>query len=251
MIVVEPALAESRANDLGQIRIALDEPAAKRDAVGLVDDAAGIDRIQGMEHGLAHEVGVQRRNAVDLVRADEGEVPHSHPAAGVFVDERNGGEQARVDESAPSRAVEMGRVDQVDDLHVAGQHALHQRHRPGFERFRQQGVIGVGERRLGDRPGLVPFDLVEVDEDAHQFRDADRRMGVVELDCGMFAERAHVAPLLDVAANEIEQRSGGEEIFLPEPQFLAGWSGVAGVENLRDRLRPGPLRKTRRHSRRR
>ena len=88
-----------------------------------------------------------------------------------------------------------------------GSTPLHQRHRPGFERFRQQGVVGVGECRLGDRPGLVPFDLVQVDEDAHQFRDADRRMGVVELDGGVLAEGAHIAPLLHMAANEIEQRS--------------------------------------------
>ena len=127
-------------------------------------------------------------------------------------------------------------VDEVDDLHVAGQHPLHQRHRPGFERFRQQGVVGVGEHRLRDRPGLVPFDLVEVDEDAHQFSDADRWMGVVELDGGVLAEGAHVAPLLDMAANEIEQRSGSEEIFLPEPQFLTGRGRVAGIEHLGDRL---------------
>ena len=183
-IVVEPPLAEDRANDVGELRIALDQPAAEGDAVGLVDDAAGIDRIEAMEHGLAHQVGVERRDAVDLVRADEGEVAHSHPPAGVLVDHRNRGEQALIDEAAPPRAVEMRRIDQVDDLHVAGQHPLHQRHRPGFERFRQQGVVGVGERRLRDRPGLVPFDLVEVDEDAHQFGDADRRMGVVELDGG-------------------------------------------------------------------
>ena len=55
---------------------------------------SGIDRVEGVEHGLAHQVGVQRRNAVDLVRTDEGEVPHSHPAPGVFVDQRNGGEQS-------------------------------------------------------------------------------------------------------------------------------------------------------------
>ena len=84
-------------------RIALDQPAAKGDAVGLVDDAAGIDRVEGMEHGLAHEIGVERRDAVDLVRADEGEVAHSHPPAGVFVDQRYRGEQALIDESAPSR----------------------------------------------------------------------------------------------------------------------------------------------------
>ena len=128
------------------------------------------------------------------------------------------------------------RVDQVDDLHVARQQPLHQRHRPALQRLGQQRVVGVGEGRLRDRPGLVPFEAVQVDEDAHQLRDGDRRMGVVELDRGVVAERADVAVLLDVAADEVEQRGGGEEIFLPQAQFLAGRRRVARIEHLRDRL---------------
>ncbi len=77
-----PRSPSSRANDLGQVRIALHQPAAKRDAVGLVGDAAGIDRIEVVEHGLAHQIGVQRRDAIDLVRADEGEIAHAHAPAG-------------------------------------------------------------------------------------------------------------------------------------------------------------------------
>ena len=64
----------------------------------------------------------------------------------------------------------------------------------------------------------------------------DRGMGVVELDGAVFAERADVAMLLEVAANEVEQRGGGEEIFLPQTQLLAGRRRVARIENLGDRL---------------
>jgi hypothetical protein len=44
--------------------------------------------------------------------------------------------------------------------------------------------------------------------------------------------------LLDVTADEVEQRRRSEEIFLPEPQFLSRWRRVAGVENLGDRFSP-------------
>ena len=78
----------------GQAGIGLDQPAAEGDAVGLVDDAAGVERVEVAEHRLAHQVGVQRRDAVDLVRADEGE---RSPCA-------RGGRRARRS-ARPTRAV--------------------------------------------------------------------------------------------------------------------------------------------------
>ena len=95
----------------------------------------------------------------------------------VLVDQRDRREKPGIDETAPTRAVEMGGVDQIDDLHVARQQPLHQRNRPAFERLGQKRVVGVGEGRLRDLPGLVPFEAVEVDEDAHQLGDGDRRDG--------------------------------------------------------------------------
>ena len=147
-----------------------------------------------------------------------------------------------IDVAPPPGAIEMGGVQQIDDLHVARQQPLHQRHRPGFERFGQEGVVGVGKGRLGDRPGVVPLDPVEIDQNAHQLGDRDRRMRVVELNGVVIAERADVLVLLDVPADQVEQGGGGEEIFLPQPQFLAGRRRVAGVEDLGDRRGPYRLR---------
>ena len=39
-----------------------------------------------------------------------------------------------------------------------------------------------------------------------------------------------------VALDQILQRGGDEEVFLPEPQLLAGRRLVARIEDLRDRL---------------
>ena len=50
------------------------------------------------------------------------------------------------------------------------------------------------------------------------------------------ASLRNVAGLLHVAADEILQRGGGEEIFLPQPQLLTGRRRVARVEHLGDRL---------------
>ena len=185
---------------------------------------------------------MQRRHAVDLVRSDEGEVAHAHAAARLLINQRERAQQARIDEAATSRAVEMGRVDEIDDLHVARQQTLHQRHRPALQSLGQQRVVGVGEGRLRDRPGLVPLEAVEVDQNAHQLGDRDCGMGVVELDGGVISERADVLVLLDVAANEVKQGSGSKEILLPQAQFLAGGRGVTWIEHLGDRLGPHRVR---------
>ena len=76
----------------GQAGIGAMQPAAEGDAVGLVDDAVGIEAVQILEDGLAHQLGVQRRDAVDAMRAEEGEMPHAHVAAAVLVDQRERGE---------------------------------------------------------------------------------------------------------------------------------------------------------------
>ena len=95
--IVEQAVADRLADQLRQARIALHQPAPRRDAVGLVVDAVGIELVQMLEHRLLHQLGVQRRHAVDPVRADEGELAHAHPAAVVLVDQRH-----RRQQSAPS-----------------------------------------------------------------------------------------------------------------------------------------------------
>jgi hypothetical protein len=73
-------------------------------------------------------------------------------------------------------------VDPHDDLEVTGQRLPEHRQRPGFQRLRQQGVVGVAEGGHRDFPGLVPGQVVLVDQEPHQLGDGDGRVGVVELD---------------------------------------------------------------------
>ena len=57
---------------------------------------AGIEMVEIVEHGLLHQVGMHRRDAVDAVRADEGQLSHPHPAAGRLVDQRHRGAEIDV-----------------------------------------------------------------------------------------------------------------------------------------------------------
>ena len=86
--VIENRVAANLAQQPRQPRIGLVQPAPKGDAVGLVDDAPGVKPMQIGENGLAQQICVQRRDAVDAMRPDKREMAHPHVASLGFVDDR-------------------------------------------------------------------------------------------------------------------------------------------------------------------
>ena len=74
---------------------------------------------------------------------------------------------------------------------------------------------------------------MQIDQDAHQLGDRDRRMRVVQLDRDLVGQNTDVAILLaHVPRDEIQERGGGEEIFLAQTQLLARRRLVARVKHL-------------------
>ena len=175
-------LTESVDQQMRQPRIDLKQPAAEGHAIGLVVHPVGIEPVQIAKHRIAHQPRMQRGNAVDAVRAEKRQVAHAHAAAVVFLDQRHRAQQAKVVDVLGTQRIDMLGVDQVDDLQVPRQQTLHQRYRPGLQRFGQQRVVGVGGG--GDRqlPGLRPGQAMLVHQQAHQLDHSDGRMSVVELD---------------------------------------------------------------------
>jgi hypothetical protein len=116
------------------------------------------------------------------------------------------------------------------------QHLLKQGHRPLLECFRRKRVIGVAESGLRNVPGLLPFQIFFVYQDAHQFRHGQCGMGIVELYGHFGREPAEglVVPLK--FPDNVPRRAGHEEIFLDETQFPARDHGVRRIEHLRYRL---------------
>ena len=100
----------------------------------------------------------------------------------------------------------MLRIDAIDDLKVPRQNAPEQLDWPGFERFRQKGMVSVGERADCDTPRLVPRQAVKVDKDAHEFRNCNARMRVIELDRRSKRQEIQVSIGPDVALHQIQQR---------------------------------------------
>lgn len=70
----------------------------------------------------------------------------------------------------------------VDDLQVPREQVLQQRNGPLFESFGKDSVVGEEECVDDDLPGIVPWNLLLVDENAHEFRNGEGRVSIVELD---------------------------------------------------------------------
>src|SRR5215472_2400489 len=164
---------------------------------------------------------MQSRDAVHRVAAHGREVRHAH----AFV-------AGLIDRTPLSHIGEEAAIDLVDDLQRARQEVTEERQTPGLERFREQGVIGVGERTPRQIPGLVPWQHAFIHQQPHELRHGDGWMGIIQL------YRDHFGQSLDRFALELQQaqyvlqRAGDEKVLLREAQPLARFRLVVRIQNL-------------------
>ncbi len=127
--VADPAVADRLVEQARELRVREHDPAARRDAVRLVREALRPQLVEVAEHVALQELGVQLGDAVHRVAADAGEMRHAHVALAALVDQRQGRDLLLVAEAMQPHLVQEARVDLVDDLEVARQHAAEQRRR--------------------------------------------------------------------------------------------------------------------------
>ena len=120
---------------------------------------------------------------------------------------------------------------------MAGQNAPEERNGPFFQGLRQEGVVRIAEGLPRDLPGLVPAHVMDIHEQAHQLGDADRRVGVVELDGVFLVEPVQVRVPLAIDADHVLQGAGDEEELLHQPELTAGERLVVGIEDFGQVLR--------------
>ena len=177
---------------------------------------------------------MQLGHAVDVGAAVGGQERHAHGVAGVDGHVLDGG-------LVNALGLELGLelvVDPLDDLEVTRQQFADELGRPHFQGFRKQGVAGVVEGLVGDLPSGVPIVAVLVHEDAHELRDADDRVGVVELEGDLVREGGQIRLVLARVedADGVVDGGGHEEVLLLEAQSLALRGGVFRIQDLGDVL---------------
>ncbi len=208
-----------------------------RDSVGLVGEVRWIHLVEILEEGVLQNFRVEGCHAVDCAGADDGQVGHAHRASAAFINDAHAGEAVHVIRVERGDLTQEARVDLVNDLHVTRKQMLHQRDAPGFKRLRQDGVVGVAGGFACDLPGGIPRDILMVHEQAHQFRDDERRMGFVQMDEGFFRKVVPVLVRQTETAQDVLQRTRHKEVLLTQAQFLAGQHIVVRIEDLGQILR--------------
>ena len=267
--VPDPVLGAERLGDEGsELRVAVGEPPPQGHAVGLVLELLREDLHELREDVLLDDLGVDGSHAVDGERADDGQVGHVDQLLAlvprVRLDDAVGLERFgdRVDGlllGLLGRVLgrDLGRVsglggggrggdlllhvsldgrqprvvDLLNELHVARQELLQDGHRPLLEGLRHDRVVGVCEGLLGDLPGLVELEPVDVDQEPHQLRHGDGRVGIVHLEAGLLRELLQVAVGLQEAGQRVLEGGGDEEVLLLETQLLSFGGGVVRVQD--------------------
>ena len=234
----DPASIEVPADQHVESRVDHVQEAPRAHAVGDIVELLRPQFAEVSHDGGLEQAGVQGGDAVDGKAAHGGQVGHAHhmlrPAV---IDQRQARDPPAIAGETHPDLVEEAVVDLVDDLHVPGKQPAHEVHRPCLQCLRQQGMVGEGKGPARDNPGAFPCETMFIHQQAHQFRDSDRRMGIVQLDDEFFMKAVEVLAVLQVQAQHVLQGAGGKEILLPEAQLLADLGLVIGVQHLGDVFR--------------
>ena len=222
------AFTDARIEIVAQFRVAKTEPATLCDAVGLVLELTRKRVVPLFEYVVFENLGMQRRNAVDVTRAIHRKVRHVDELA---LNDRH----ARAIKLARHQFAAEFRVDLIDDIKHFRQHRLKQVDVPFFKRFRHDGVVRIGKRLCRDIKRAIKRNPL-FHEQADQFRNTHGRVRVVELNRNMLGKAVDRAILALEAEDDILQARAGEEILLLEAQFFARFRRVVGIQHAGDVL---------------
>src|SRR4030095_336357 len=116
-----PSIADLAGNQRAQLRIAQHDPAPRRNAIGHIRKLFRHYGVEVAQHVLFEQLAMERRDAIDRVAADAGEMRHAHIPFSGFIDQRQAPEYFVVAWITRAHAVEEVAIDLVDDLQVARQ----------------------------------------------------------------------------------------------------------------------------------
>ena len=179
---------------------------------------------------------MQLGHAVDFMADDNRQPRHTHPAPIGFINDRGTAEQRGIVGILLLQRLEEVIVNLENNLQMARQDFPQHIDRPGLQRFAHQRMVGIGEDLTGHLEGFIPAKFVLIDQQTHQLRDRQHRVGVIEVN-GDFRRQIVVGAVqLVVAAEDILYRRRDQEILLTQAQLAPGIGGIIRVQHPRNVL---------------
>ena len=132
-------------------------------------------------------------------------------------------------------------VDLLDDHVDTRQELFDVFDRPAFQRFRHNGMVGVGEGLSADRSGFSPAVAVFIHHKTHEFRDRQSRMCIVQLNDMLFGKVVQRAVLFHMFLDDELQSGGNEEVFLLDAQVFAFLGRVIRIDVAADIVDVGQI----------
>ena len=208
------------------------------DAVGLVVEHAGIELIEIAQGGVLQDHGVDLCHTVDAVGTDDGQASHMHEAA---LNDGDGAHLVLVARIALPDELQVTVVDLLDDHVDAGQQLLEHIHRPGFQCFRQDSMVGVSHSVAHHCPCFIPFHLLLIHKDAHELRHDESRVCIVDMQGNLLGEVAQSRASLLVVADNALDTGGYQEVLLDQAALAPLVAAVIGIQVAGDILHEPPV----------
>ncbi len=156
-----------------------------------------------------------------MMASDDGQMSHADTPPACFVDERKALQYAGVAGMTVAYFFKQAVVDFINQLQMAGQQFLHQVDAPHFQCFGHDGVVGIGKQAGREVPGRIPIPVMHIQQQAHQFRDAQAGVGVIELDGHFVGQSAQIGVMVQMALHDVLQGSADKKVLLLEAQHPA------------------------------
>ena len=229
--VASPGPGQLVVNNVCQVVVGTDHPAAMGNAVGLVVELLREVLVEILQGAFLQDVGVETCHAVYAEGAYHCQACHVNLA---ILQDRQLTHQLLIVRVLGTYFIEEAAVDFVDNHVDTRQQLLKELPVPLLQCLRQNGVVGVCHGISGNIPGIIPFHAIIINEHAHQLGNCYSRMGIINLDADLVSKAVQVIMSLHVVAHDALHAGRYKEILLNQAQPLALVGAILRIEELSD-----------------
>mmetsp|Transcript_51655 Transcript_51655/g.112546 ORF Transcript_51655/g.112546 Transcript_51655/m.112546 type:complete len:267 (+) Transcript_51655:521-1321(+) len=194
--------------DGAERRVGAVHPAARRHAVGHVDDLVGLADVAAVlvefwEGLLLDDLSVNGCHAVHLVGPHDGQISHADLLDITFLEDAQRCDHRTALAVLGLEVFDPAEVQLPDELQMSRQHAFDHLHGPLLQGLGHHRVVGIVQALGGQVPSLVPGHLHHIYQQTHHLGHCNGGVCVVHLNRHL---RWQVGPLVVGPLNELTKQ---------------------------------------------